>query len=103
MDDFHTDPKSFYVLFSSIDDSVQAKNDGSYIFTLRKPLKFANKWEIGIKQLIIKSPYNSQSYSISYTLPDDEPKSFGFKELSLPQNANEFIDSINKMIPASIK
>lgn len=108
MDDFLTGPKDFDIYFTSTDDAVSLNIDGSYNLQLKKPLEFANEWEIGIKQIIIKSPFNSELYNIFYTIPDqpdEKPisKLFNLKNLGIPGNENEIVDFVNRTIPNNLK
>jgi hypothetical protein len=108
MDDFLTGPKDFDLYFTSTDPKVYGNVDGSYIFILKKPLEFANEWEIGVKQIIIKSPFDSSMYNVAYSSPDkpDErplSKTFDLKSLGLPESGKDLINKINANIPPDLK
>lgn len=107
MDDFTTGPRSFDVLFVSSDANNSINQDGSITFYLKKPLEFANEWEIGLKQLIIKSPFNSGTYKILYDVPAESgkssTKSLSLADIGIPKNPKELLDFVNSKIPSSLK
>jgi len=72
MDDFFLGSDSFDLYFNSSDDKVIINLDGTYTFVLNKMLQIANEWEIGIKNIIIKSPLVIPDTKISY-LSQDNP------------------------------
>lgn len=104
MDDFTTGPRSFDVVFVSSDSINQ---DGSITFHLKKPLEFANEWEVGVKQIIIKSPFNSGAYKVFYdkATPDGKfsTESLILTDIGIPRNPKELLELINSKIPNSIK
>jgi len=105
MDEFLVGPKSFDIWFSSMDKSSYLNADGSYNFVLKKPLEFGGEWEIGIKQIIIKSPINSEMFNIFYTLPDkpDTKPWFNLRDIDLSNSATNLIATLNSKIPSSLQ
>jgi len=107
MDDIHTGPQDFDLYFISSSPNVFKTSNGSFTFVLNKTLEFANEWEIGIKQLIIKSPLLIPAAKISYTEQDNSTGDTITKLLSLenyiPDNPRDLINKINESIPQSVK
>lgn len=104
MDDFVTGPKSFDLWFFSSDETTSKNNDGSYTFRLKKPLEFADEWEIGIKQVLIKSPFNSSMYNMTYKdTKQNDTKILNFSNIGIPSSSSELINSINSNIPDNFK
>jgi len=56
MDDFLTGPASFDLYLKTSDRNVLHNGHGGFSFVLQKPLEFSSEWEVGVKQLIAKSP-----------------------------------------------
>lgn len=105
MDDFLTGAKSFDSWFSSYDESSTVhNNDGSYRFVLRKPLESADELEIGIKQIILKSPFNSILYNITYNESGKKAsKVLNLSDIGIPLNTTVLTNTVNNNIPTNLK
>lgn len=107
MDDFATGPNDFHIYFVSNDKACVAKQNGGYVYALKKPLDFPNEWEVGVKQIILRSPFTHNN-NVSYTSPDKPDdkgftKSFSFLSNWIPENPKDLINGVNSSIPESLK
>jgi len=107
MDEFITGPKDFYMRFISSNSNVLKNRDGSFQLILGKNLQFAQEWEIGIVNIILKSPLNLDNVRIDYSIPGDNKDGSSKSVLNIDNislsSPRAVIDRLNGSLPQKLK
>lgn len=102
MDDYFIGPESFDLHLISNSRNVYTNDNGSFNFILNRSMEFSGPWEIGVKQIILKSPMYIPKTDILYT---SEAKIDVFdKTFTVPEGTiDTFLENINKSVPQELK